>query len=457
MRIKEILGKKLITDSITVSGWVRTKRTSKSVTFIELNDGSCFSNLQATVDNTEFEETVSGISTGTSVEMSGALIPSPASGQDIELQVKNIKILGGVSPDYPLQKKRHSFEFLRDIAHLRPRANTFGAVFRIRNILAYSVHEFFQERGYVYLNSPIVTTSDCEGAGEMFNVSTFNMENPPRTDKNEIDWTKDFFGKKASLTVSGQLEAEIFATSIGNCYTFGPTFRAENSNTSRHLAEFWMIEPEIAFANLKEDMDVAEAFVRHLFKKVIEKGGDDLDFINKRISQGITDLLEKLSKADFTRITYTEAIEILEKSGEKFEYPPSWGIDLQSEHERYLTEKAFDGPVFVTDYPKDIKAFYMRMNDDGKTVAAMDLLLPRVGEIIGGSQREERYDILLDRIKQLGLNPEDYWWYMDLRKYGTVEHSGFGLGFERIVQFVTGMSNIRDVIPFPRAPGLAEF
>ncbi|MBU1219256.1 asparagine--tRNA ligase [Myxococcota bacterium] len=457
IRIKEILENGKVGELISASGWIRTRRDSKTVTFIELNDGSCFKNLQVTLDASNHSEILSALGTGTSVTVMGNLVQSPAAGQAVELAGDTVKIIGSVESDYPLQKKRHSFEFLREIAHLRPRANTFGAVFRMRNILSFAVHEFFQSRGYVYLNSPIITTSDCEGAGEMFRVSCFDPEKIPRNDKNEIDWSRDFFGKAASLTVSGQLEAEIFATSLGNCYTFGPTFRAENSNTSRHLAEFWMIEPEIAFADLKEDMNVAEDFVRYLFKAALSRGGDDLDFFDDRIEKGLKANLERLADAPFERITYTDAMTELEKHADSFEFKPSWGIDLQSEHERFITEKIFNGPVFVTDYPKDIKAFYMRLNEDEKTVAAMDLLMPRVGEIIGGSQREERYNVLVDKIKTMGLNIEDYWWYLDLRKYGTIPHAGFGLGFERMVQFVTGMSNIRDVIPFPRAPKLADF
>lgn len=457
IRIKEILENGKVGELISASGWIRTRRDSKTVTFIELNDGSCFKNLQVTLDASIHSEILSALGTGTSVTVVGNLVQSPAAGQAVELAGNTVKIIGAVESDYPLQKKRHSFEFLREIAHLRPRANTFGAVFRMRNILSFAVHEFFQNRGYVYLNSPIITTSDCEGAGEMFRVSCFDPEKIPRNDKNEIDWSRDFFGKAASLTVSGQLEAEIFATSLGNCYTFGPTFRAENSNTSRHLAEFWMIEPEIAFADLNEDMNVAEDFVRHLFKAALSKGGDDLNFFDDRIEKGLKANLERLAQAPFERITYTDAMKELEKHAEVFEFKPSWGIDLQSEHERFITEKIFNGPVFVTDYPKDIKAFYMRLNEDEKTVAAMDLLMPRVGEIIGGSQREERYNVLVEKIKTMGLNIDDYWWYLDLRKYGTIPHAGFGLGFERMVQFVTGMSNIRDVIPFPRAPKLADF
>lgn len=456
-RIKELLENGKVGEKISVSGWIRTRRDSKTVTFLELNDGSCFKNLQVTLDVSEHGNILSSLGTGTSVTIDGTLVQSPAAGQAVELAGTKVTILGSIDPDYPLQKKRHSFEFLREIAHLRPRSNTFGAVFRMRNILAFAVHEFFQNRGYVYLNSPIITTSDCEGAGEMFRVSCFDFDKIPRTDKNDIDWSRDFFGKAASLTVSGQLEAEIFATSLGNCYTFGPTFRAENSNTSRHLAEFWMIEPEIAFADLNEDMNVAEDFVRYLFRAALTKGGDDLEFFDERIEKGLKSNLQRLADAPFERITYTDAMKELEKHADSFEFKPSWGIDLQSEHERFITEKIFNGPVFVTNYPKDIKAFYMRLNEDEKTVAAMDLLMPRVGEIIGGSQREERYDVLVNKIKLMGLNIDDYWWYLDLRKYGTIPHAGFGLGFERMVQFVTGMSNIRDVIPFPRAPKLADF
>ncbi len=455
MRIKDILRTERLGEHVTVKGWVRTRRNSAQVTFVELNDGSCMSNLQLVFDSGLLEGL--NIGTGTAVEASGLLVESPAPKQPVELRGETLSIIGETASDYPLQKKRHSLEFLRDIAHLRPRANTFGAVFRIRNILAQAVHRFFHERGFLYLNAPIITTSDCEGAGEMFHVTNFNLDDPPRDPKGAVAWDRDFFGKPAALTVSGQLEAEIFATSLGNCYTFGPTFRAENSNTSRHLAEFWMIEPEIAFADLSDDMDLAEEFIRALIRATLDEGMEDLEFFDQRIQKGLIDMLKRLADASFTRITYTDAIAELEKAGDRFEFKPYWGADLQSEHERYLTEEVYDGPVFVTDYPKDIKAFYMRVNDDDKTVAAMDCLIPRVGEIIGGSQREERYDVLLKRIQDLGLVEADYWWYLDLRRYGSIPHAGFGLGFERMVQFVTGMANIRDVIPFPRTPGNAAF
>jgi asparaginyl-tRNA synthetase len=458
MRIVKLLDKNRIGQEITVSGWVKTKRVSSKVSFVELNDGSCFSNLQVVFDVSKVDKKLIGeLGTGTSVTITGKLVESPAPKQPVELLGETLKVLGTTGKDYPLQKKRHTFEFLREIAHLRPRANTFGSVFRIRNILSFAVHEFFQKKGFLYLNSPIITTSDCEGAGEMFHVTNFDLDKAPKDKKGKIKWEEDFFGKPAALTVSGQLEAEIFACSLGNCYTFGPTFRAEKSNTSRHLSEFWMIEPEIAFADLNDDMDLAEEFMKYLFNAVLDKGMEDLEFFNQRIAKGQIDLLQRLAKSEFKRITYTDAMKELVKVKDRFEYEPSWGVDLQSEHERFLTEELFDAPVFVTDYPKDIKAFYMKMNDDGKTVAAMDALLPNVGEIIGGSQREERYDVLKERIISMGLNVEDYWWYLDLRKYGTIPHSGFGLGFERMVQFVTGMSNIRDVIPFPRYPGNAAF
>ncbi|MBU1240928.1 asparagine--tRNA ligase, partial [Myxococcota bacterium] len=406
MRIKELLNTENIGKQVTVKGWVRTRRASSQVVFIEINDGSCFSNLQLVFDSGTLPSATLG--TGTAIAATGTLVESPAPKQPVELRGESLTVIGETPADYPLQKKRHSLEFLREIAHLRPRANTFGAVFRIRNILSYAVHRFFQERQFMYLAAPIITTSDCEGAGEMFHVTNFNLDNPPRKENGAIPWEQDFFGKPAALTVSGQLEAEIFACSLGNCYTFGPTFRAENSNTSRHLAEFWMIEPEIAFADLNDDMDLAEDFIRYLIKATLDEGREDLEFFDQRIQKGLIELLERLAVAPFTRITYTEAIAQLEKAGDRFEFKPFWGADLQSEHERFLTEEVFNGPVFVTDYPKDIKAFYMRVNDDGRTVAAMDCLLPRIGEIIGGSQREERHDSLLARIREMNLIEEDY-------------------------------------------------
>lgn len=454
-RIREILHMQPTDTLQTVCGWVRTRRDSKSVAFLEINDGSCLRSLQVIVE--PHHPLLTRCTTGASVRVVGTLQPSPAAGQPVELHTTELEILGDSPAEFPLQKKRHSFEFLREIAHLRTRSNTFGAVFRVRNILAREIHNFFQSRGFVYLHAPIITTSDCEGAGEMFQVTTLDIEKPPRLPSGNIDYTQDFFGRKASLTVSGQLEAEVFACSLGDTYTFGPTFRAENSNTSRHLAEFWMIEPEIAFADLCDDMDLAEDFILHLVRFVLSEGSEDLAFFDRMLAPGQLKMLEQLAQARFARMTYTEAIEHLVKVADRFDFRPSWGSDLQSEHERYLTEEVVGGPLFVTDYPKEIKAFYMRVNEDNKTVAAMDLLVPRVGEIIGGSQREERFDVLQSRIRELGLPEENYWWYLDLRRYGTVAHAGFGLGFERMVQFVTGMTNIRDVIPFPRTPGNAVF
>lgn len=459
--IKEILRGGSTGSEVVVCGWIRTRRDSKGgFSFIELNDGSCFSNLQVIAENSlpNYETEIAHLFPGASISAKGKVVESPGSGQTVELQASEIKVFGYCEPtDYPLQKQRISFERLREIAHLRPRTNTFGAVTRVRNALSFATHKFFQERGFYYLNTPIITANDCEGAGEMFQVTTLDINNPPRDDKGNIDFHQDFFAKPANLTVSGQLEGETYACALGNIYTFGPTFRAENSNTRRHLAEFWMVEPEMAFADINDDADLAEEYLRCLFKCVLDSCAEDLDFFNKRIDNTLLETLIALADCKFERISYTEAVDILEKSGEKFEYPVKWGLALQAEHERYLTEQHFKTPVIVLDYPKEIKAFYMRQNDDGKTVAAMDALLPKVGEIIGGSQREERLDILEQRIKDFGLSPEEYWWYTDLRKFGSVPHAGFGLGFERIVQFCTGMANIRDVIPFPRTPGNAEF
>jgi len=447
---------------ITVAGWVRTRRDSKAgLSFIELNDGSCFANLQviapATLPNYQTE--IPRLHPGASLKVTGLLVKSPAAGQAVELQAEEITVLGFADPmEYPLSKGRISFERLREVAHLRPRTTTFGAVSRVRNTLAISVHNFFQSRDFYYFNAPLITASDCEGAGEMFQVTTLNLDKIPRdTETGAVDFKQDFFGKAANLTVSGQLEAETHACALGSVYTFGPTFRAENSNTTRHLAEFWMIEPEMAFADLNDDADLAEDFLKYLFAQVLDKRMDDLQFFDARIEKGLIDKLKRLSTSQFTRLTYTEAIEILEKHADEFEFKPYWGADLQSEHERYLTEKVFNGPAIVMNYPKEIKAFYMRQNDDGKTVAAMDVLLPEVGEIIGGSQREERLDVLENRIREIGMDPKQYWWYCDLRRFGSVPHSGFGLGFERMVRFCTGMGNIRDVIPFPRTPQSAEF
>ena len=444
---------------VEVNGWVRTIRDSKSLGFIELNDGTFFKNLQIVfeegrVDN--FKE-ICKIGAGSGISCKGELVLTPEAKQPFEIHARQITLEGACPSDYPLQKKRHSNEYLRTIAHLRPRTNTFSAVFRVRSAVAFAIHKFFQEQGFVYVHTPIITASDCEGAGQMFHVTTLDMETPPRTADGKLDSSKDFFGKPANLTVSGQLEGEAFALAFQKIYTFGPTFRAENSNTPRHASEFWMIEPEIAFAGLRENMDLAEAMVKYIIRYVLENYPEEMEFFNKFIDKGLLDRLQNILDSEFARITYTEAVDILQKSGQKFEYPVSWGIDLQSEHERYITEKVFGKPVFVTGYPKEIKAFYMRLNDDNKTVAAMDLLAPGVGEIIGGSQREERYDLLAQRIVETGMQPEDYWWYMELRKYGGVKHAGYGLGFERMIMYLTGMSNIRDVLPFPRVPKWAEF
>lgn len=443
---------------IKVGGWVRNLRASKNFGFINLSDGTFFSQVQVVYGSelANFTE-ISKLNIGAAVIVTGTLVLTPDAKQPFEIKAKNIVIEAGSEADYPLQKKRHSMEFLREIAHLRPRSNTFSAVFRVRSIVAYAIHKFFQENNFVYAHTPIITASDCEGAGEMFQITTLDLDNPPRTEDGEIDYSQDFFGKKASLTVSGQLEAEIFALAFKNVYTFGPTFRAENSNTARHASEFWMIEPEMAFADLTDDMDVAEAMIKYIINYVLENAPEEMEFFNKFMDKGLIERLQNIVNSDFERVTYTEAVEILQKSGEDFQYPVEWGIDLQTEHERYLTEKVYKKPIFVIDYPKEIKAFYMRLNDDGKTVAACDLLVPGVGEIIGGSQREERYDVLKARIEETGMTEEDYWWYMDLRKYGGVKHSGYGLGFERIIMYITGMSNIRDVLPFPRTPKTAEF
>lgn len=459
--IKDILGSDKDNYQVTVAGWVRTRRDSKGgFSFIEINDGSSFKNLQiiASANLLNYEDDITKLFPGSSVRVDGKIVKSEGGGQSLEVQAENIKVLGFADPmEYPLGKQRVTFERLREIAHLRPRTNSFGAVARVRNALAFGTHKFFNEKNFFYVNTPIITASDCEGAGEMFQVSTLDLDKLPRTKDGKIDYSKDFFGSKTSLTVSGQLEGETHACALGNIYTFGPTFRAENSHTRRHLSEFWMIEPEMAFADLADDAQLAEEYLKYLFSYVLDNCKDDLDFFNQRIEKGLLKKLETLSKATFVKISYTEAISILEKSNAKFDFTPKWGIDLQSEHERFLTEKEFNSPVIVVDYPKSIKPFYMRENDDNKTVAAMDILLPQVGEIIGGSQREERLDRLNKRILEQGFNPDDYWWYCDLRKFGSVPHAGFGLGFERIVQFCTGMQNIRDVIPFPRTPGNVEF
>ena len=444
---------------VTVRGWIRTNRGSNKFGFVELNDGSFFKSIQV-VYEADFLDNYAEIAKApiaAALNVTGTFVLTPEAKQPFEIKAKSIEIEAGSDPDYPLQKKRHSMEFLREIAHLRPRSNTFSAVFRVRSVTAYALHKFFQERNFVYAHTPIITASDAEGAGEMFQVTTLDMDNPPRNEDGSIDYSKDFFGKKANLTVSGQLNGETFALAFRDIYTFGPTFRAENSFTARHASEFWMIEPEMAFCDLEGNMRVAEDMIKYVIKYVLEECPEEMEFFNKFVDKGLLERLDNIVNSDFARITYTEAVDILQKSGEKFEYPVEWGIDLQTEHERYITEKVFKKPVFVTDYPRDIKAFYMRLNDDGKTVAACDLLVPGVGEIIGGSQREERYDVLKARIEEMGMTEEDYWWYMELRKYGGVVHSGYGLGFERIIMYMTGMSNIRDVLPFPRTPKTAEF
>jgi len=460
-RIADILKNGQPDESVTIQGWVRTKRDLKGFAFIEVNDGSSLANLQVVLnaEMPEYEILLKQLNTGASVEVEGLLVPSQGKGQRIELQAKTAKVYGEADPEtYPLQKKRHSFEFLRTIGHLRSRTNSFGAVFRVRNACATAIHQFFQERGFLWVHTPIITRSDCEGAGELFSVTSLDLNKIPKTEQqDEVDYSQDFFGGKAYLTVSGQLEAEIMAMAFSNVYTFGPTFRAENSNTSRHLAEFWMVEPEMAFCDLEGDMDLAEAFLKHVFKYVMETCPEDMEFFNQRIDDSVLATAENIINNQFERITYTSAIALLEKAPVKFEYPVSWGLDLQSEHERYLAEQLFKKPAIVTDYPVGIKAFYMRLNDDQKTVRAMDILAPKIGEIIGGSQREERLDVLEKRMQSQGLNPEDLWWYLDLRRFGTVPHAGFGLGFERLVQFMTGMGNIRDVIPFPRTPLSADF
>jgi len=457
-KIKELLSREQAGGEVLVQGWVKTRRSSKNVAFIQISDGSTLADLQVVVDESlPAYQVVDSLNTGCSVSVLGTLTESLGKGQKYEVQATSIEVLGQADPEtYPLQKKRHTPEFLREIAHLRPRTNTFGAMARIRNHMSQSIHGFFQSRGFLFIQTPMITASDAEGAGSMFRVTTLDLENLPLKD-GAVNNEEDFFGKPAFLTVSGQLEAEIFALAMSDVYTFGPTFRAENSNTSRHLAEFWMVEPEVAFCDLDGLAELAEDFLKHIFSQVLENCGEDMEFFNRWYDDKTISTLEGIVNSNFERLTYTEAVEILAKSGESFEYPVAWGLDLQSEHERYLTEKRVGRPVIVTDYPMEIKAFYMRPNDDGKTVRAMDVLVPRIGEIIGGSQREERGDVLLERLRQAGLPEEDYWWYLDLRKYGTVPHSGFGLGFERTVQFVTGVPNIRDVIPFPRTPKNAEF
>ena len=444
---------------VLVSGWIRNIRISKNFGFIELNDGSFFSNIQIVIEEDKLENfaELSKLNVGAAIKAAGILELTPGMKQPFEMKAEEVVIEGTSTPDYPLQPKRHSPEFLRTIAHLRPRTNLFSAVFRVRSCAAFAIHQFFHNKNFIYVNTPLITGSDCEGAGEMFRVTTLDMKNPPLTDQGDIDYSKDFFGKEASLTVSGQLEAETFALAMRNVYTFGPTFRAENSNTPRHAAEFWMIEPEIAFAELSDDMDLAEEMIQYVVSYVMEQLPEEMEFFGKFVDKGLLSRLDNLVHSKFARITYTEAVEILKKNNDQFEYKVDWGTDLQTEHERYLNEQVYQKPVFVTDYPSEIKAFYMRQNDDGKTVAAMDLLAPGVGEIIGGSQREERYDFLLKKIHDMGLNEEDYWWYLDLRKYGGVKHAGFGLGFERLIMYLTGVSNIRDVIPYARTAKNAEF
>jgi asparaginyl-tRNA synthetase len=445
---------------VLVQGWVRTRRDSKGgFSFLELNDGSSFGNLQVVAPSAlpNYQSEVLHLAVGASVNVTGEVKASPAKGQATEVHADSITLVGGADPaTYPLQKKGHTFEFLRTIAHLRPRSNTFGAVARVRNCVCRSIHDFFQEQGFLYVHPPIITASDCEGGGQMFRVSTLDPNNPPRK-QGTVDFGLDFFHKPTFLTVSGQLEAEIFACALGKVYTFGPTFRAENSNTSRHLAEFWMVEPEMAFFDLNDNMDLAEAFLKRIFKDVLERCTEDMQFFVDRVEKTAVSTLEGIVQSSFVRLSYTDAVDILQKAGATFEFPVNWGTDLQSEHERYLTEQHFKKPVILYDYPKTIKAFYMRLNDDGRTVRAMDVLVPRIGEVIGGSQREERLDVLESRMKEMGLDPQAYWWYLDLRRYGTVPHAGFGLGLERTVLFITGMGNIRDVIPFPRVPGNAEF
>lgn len=444
---------------VTLGGWIRTMRVSKNFGFIELNDGSFFKNIQIVfeADNLSNYAEITKLGVGAAIIVKGLLVETPEAKQPFEVKAQEIAIEGTSTPDYPLQKKRHSVEFLRQIAYLRPRTNMFSATFRVRSLIAYAIHQFFQEKGFVYAHTPIITGSDCEGAGEMFRVTTLDLNNLPKNEDGTVDFSKDFFGKETNLTVSGQLSAETFAMAFRNVYTFGPTFRAENSNTARHAAEFWMIEPEMAFADLEDNMEVAEEMLKYIIQYVLDNAPEEMEFFNSFVDKGLLGRLHNILNNDFGRVTYTEAVDLLIKSGKKFEYPVEWGIDLQTEHERYLTEEIFKKPVFVTDYPKDIKAFYMRMNDDNKTVAAMDLLVPGVGEIIGGSQREERLELLEKRMDELGLKKEDYWWYLDLRKYGGTRHSGYGLGFERAVMYLTGMSNIRDVLPYPRTVKNAEF
>ena len=445
--------------SVRVCGWIKSLRDGKSVAFAQITDGSCFTPVQIVFESEKISDykRITSLNTGAAIEVTGNFILTEGAQQPFEINAADVQVLGESSSEYPLQKKRHTLEYMRTIAHLRPRANIYNAVFRVRSCAAYALHKFFQENGFVYAHTPLISASDCEGAGEMFKVTTLDLENVPKTDDGAVDYTTDFFGKATGLTVSGQLEGECMALAFGKIYTFGPTFRAEKSYTGRHAAEFWMIEPEMAFADLQEDMETAEKMLKYVLGYILDNCKQDMEFLNKFVDKGLLQRLEGIVNSKFERVTYTQAVEILEKHNDEFEYKVSWGTDLQTEHERYLTERVFEGPVFVTDYPKDIKAFYMRLNDDGKTVAAVDLLVPGVGEIIGGSQREEREEILRGRMKELGLNEEDYWWYLELRKFGGVKHAGFGLGFERLIMYVTGVQNIRDVIPFPRTTGSAEF
>lgn len=445
--------------TVILGGWIRNIRDSKEFGFIDLNDGSCFKNIQVIIERQKLDNyaEIAALNIGAAIVVKGTVALTPGRKQPFEVKADSVEVEGLSTPDYPIQNKRHSPEFLREQAYLRPRTNLFSAVFRVRSEVAYAIHSFFHDRGFVYVHTPIVTGSDCEGAGEMFRITTMDMDNPPRKEDGSIDWSKDFFGKSTNLTVSGQLEAETFAMAYGKVYTFGPTFRAENSNTARHAAEFWMIEPEIAFADLNDNMQLAWDMIQYIIKYVMENCAQELEFFNNFVDKTLLERLTNLANSSYTKVTYTEAVELLKKSGEKFNYPVEWGCDLQTEHERYLTEKIFKGPVFVIDYPKEIKSFYMRQNDDGKTVAAMDMLVPGVGEIIGGSQREERIDVLLARMKELNLAEEDYWWYVNLRRYGGTKHSGYGLGFERIIMYLTGVSNIRDVLPYPRTVGNAEY
>ena len=459
MTIREIYknSEQFLNKEVKLGGWIRSIRGSKHFGFLVLHDGTFFKPLQVVYEEklANFQE-ISKMNVGAAVIVEGILVPTPQAKQPFEIQATSVTLEGASAPDYPLQKKRHSLEYLRTISHLRPRTNTFQAVFRIRSMAAYAIHQFFQERGFVYVHTPLITASDCEGAGEMFQVTTLDLNNIPKDKEEKVDFTQDFFGKPTNLTVSGQLNAETFAQAFRNTYTFGPTFRAENSNTARHAAEFWMIEPEIAFADLEDDMELAEAMLKYVINYVLENAPEEMNFFNSFVDKGLLDRLHNVVNSDFARVTYTEAVEILEKNNDKFDYKVSWGCDLQTEHERYLTEQVYKRPVFVTDYPKEIKAFYMKMNEDGKTVAAVDCLVPGIGEIIGGSQREDDYDKLLGRMKELGLKEEDYGFYLDLRKYGSTRHAGFGLGFERCVMYLTGMSNIRDVIPFPRTVNNCE-